>query len=274
MRYYDNFPEREANRLESFCRVEFEITKRAILDQIRGRNGLDILDIGGGTGVYSFWLRSLGHHVTLIDLSPSLIELAKQHYDPGNGLPRMEIAVGNAVYLSMLQDHSFDAILSLGPQYHLTDHADVARSLSELKRLIKPNGVIFCAFLNKLGTLRWFWNNAPDKFNANLEVFLEFEKSGYFPEVDFAGFNNYRAYSPEEVLDLMDRTGFVTKSLLNCEGLGGRTGLAELPEDAFSGLMDYAFDRSDIAGMLALAEHLLWIGRTRSSSATTGMYEG
>jgi SAM-dependent methyltransferase len=261
MQYYEAKPEQEQARLDKFCRVEFEITRRAILANLPASAGLRILDIGGAAGKYSFWLRSLGHEVTLIDLSPSLIELAKQQYDPHHGVPPMEIAVGNAVDLSMLRGGSFDAILSLGPQYHLIDHDDIAQSLSELKRLIKPGGVIFCAFLNKLGTLRWFWNNRPQDFYKHIEVFRSFETNGHFPEVDFAGFNDYRAYSPEEVIALMEGAGFETKSLLNCEGLGGRTGLADLSEDAFAALMNYAFERADDLGMSTLAEHLLWIGK-------------
>ena len=57
--------------------VEFEITKRYI-DSYIPNNSLDIIDIGGGPGRYSFYLASKGHRVTLLDLSKHNIDTAKE----------------------------------------------------------------------------------------------------------------------------------------------------------------------------------------------------
>ena len=57
--------------------VEFEMTKRYI-DSYIPNNSLDIIDIGGGPGRYSFYLASKGHRVTLLDLSKHNIDTAKE----------------------------------------------------------------------------------------------------------------------------------------------------------------------------------------------------
>ncbi len=267
MRYYEVLSHREEFRLSALSRVEFEVTKRAILASLPSNRALKILDIGGATGEYSFWLRGLGHDLTLVDRSPRMIKIARGRYaecEEERSSP-MRIEVGDAKDLSHLPDASFDAILSLGPQYHLIEDQDVASSLRELNRLIKPEGVIFSAFLHKLGTLRWWWNKRPDVFASRLQFFEEFRRTGIFPEVEWSAFNDYRSYYPDEIVQLMSNAGLTTSRLLNCEGYGGTLGLIDdLTEEALEQLAEYAYTRADDPESIQLSEHLLWVGSPAS----------
>ena len=64
---------------------EDERLKRHRLELIRTQeiisryltHGIDIIDIGGATGVYSLWLASQGYNVTLFDIVPKHIETAR-----------------------------------------------------------------------------------------------------------------------------------------------------------------------------------------------------
>ena len=69
----------EANRLEREAFKLEGIRTKEIIGRYLQKNNLEILDIGGGDGFYSFWLQSMGHRVSLIDLSPKNIELANAH---------------------------------------------------------------------------------------------------------------------------------------------------------------------------------------------------
>jgi SAM-dependent methyltransferase len=105
-----------------------------------------ILDIGGGSGIYSAWLGSLGYEAHLVDIVPTHVERARTI----PGIASAEIA--DARKLSST-NQSFDAVLFLGPLYHLTDRNDRLAALREARRVLKPGGVIFAAAINRFASL-------------------------------------------------------------------------------------------------------------------------
>ncbi len=76
--YYSGFAEHEWNRLTrpNDGAVEFAITCQALTTYLP--LGARVLDIGGGPGRYSLWLSERGHCVTLADISPDLLDIARQ----------------------------------------------------------------------------------------------------------------------------------------------------------------------------------------------------
>jgi 2-polyprenyl-3-methyl-5-hydroxy-6-metoxy-1,4-benzoquinol methylase len=73
--YYAEFPEEERLR-SGMGRLEFERTKK-ILERFMPSPPAVVLDVGGGTGPYSFWLAELGYETHLIDQSERLIQLCR-----------------------------------------------------------------------------------------------------------------------------------------------------------------------------------------------------
>ena len=65
---------------------------------------------------------------------------------------RVTAEVGDARDLP-LADASFDAALVLGPLYHLTDRADRLRALAEVRRVVRPGGLIFVAAISRFASL-------------------------------------------------------------------------------------------------------------------------
>src|SRR3954451_13384576 len=107
----------EADRLEQEAfKLEGIRTKEIINRYVQNRK-LEILDVGGGAGYYSFWLHEAGHSVTLIDLSPKNIELVRK-YSESRGISLKEFETGDAVNLKF-PDAQFDIVLLFGPLYHL-----------------------------------------------------------------------------------------------------------------------------------------------------------
>ena len=74
-RYYDETAEREWERLETHP-FEFDLTTWMMDRYIQP--GDTILDIGGGPGRYALHYARRGCPVTLVDLSPGNIRLARQ----------------------------------------------------------------------------------------------------------------------------------------------------------------------------------------------------
>ncbi len=79
-----------------------------------------VFDVGGGPGAYARWLVDLGYEVHLIDAVPLHVEMAKEASQARPEHPIASIAVGDARKLDR-RNASVDAVVMLGPLYHLTD---------------------------------------------------------------------------------------------------------------------------------------------------------
>ena len=150
--YYD--AGREYNRLRSdIGLIEFERTKEILLENLPKPPAV-IYDIGGAYGEYSWWLASLGYEVHLFDLSETNIrmssELAKEY--PGCTLASREARDARTI---PREDNSADAILLMGPLYHITDHNERIKAVRESLRLLKEGGVLFAAALTPYSVLMY-----------------------------------------------------------------------------------------------------------------------
>ena len=108
-----------------------------------------VLDVGGATGVHAEWLLDDGHTVHLVDLLPGHVARA----DASLGAhERFTASVGDARALPQ-PDASVDAVLLLGPLYHLTDRADRLTTWREALRVVVPGGVVVAMAINRFASL-------------------------------------------------------------------------------------------------------------------------
>ncbi len=126
-------------------RLEFART-RLILQRSLPAPPAHILDIGGGPGVYARWLTDEGYAVHLVDAVPLHVEQART---ASNGYTA---ALGDARDLRE-PDASADAVLLLGPMYHLTERADRLRALAEVHRVARPGAPVFVAAISRFASL-------------------------------------------------------------------------------------------------------------------------
>lgn len=105
-----------------------------------------ILDVGGGPGRYARLLIERGYDVRLIDPVPVHVQAARAALGPERA------AVGDARHLDFADD-SFDAVLLLGPLYHLTEREERIRALQEAARVTRHGGVICCAAISRFASL-------------------------------------------------------------------------------------------------------------------------
>jgi len=104
-----------------------------------------VLDVGGGSGVYASWLAGLGYQVHLVDPVPL-------HREQAARLGGFTVAAGDARDLGQ-DDASADAVLLLGPLYHLTSRADRLRALAEACRVARPGGIVVAAAISRYASL-------------------------------------------------------------------------------------------------------------------------
>ena len=205
----------EAGRLASgLGRLEFVRTQEILTRYLPAPPAV-ILDIGGAAGRYSFWLAGLGYGVHLSDPVPAHIEAARREAAARPSAPLLSVRMGDARAVDM-PDSTADAVLLLGPLYHLVEAADRRLALREAGRVLKPGGCLFAAGISRFAsTLDGLANGylADDVFveivNGDLDDGLHRNPTGnpaYFTDGYF--------HRPEELRAEIEAAGFAPEALL------------------------------------------------------------
>ena len=143
--YYEKFP--EELRLESGpSRLEFERTEEILL-RVLPKPPSRVVDVGGAGGTYSCWLAGRGYEVHLVDASPRLVEVARER-SAESAKPLASLSVGDARRLPQ-GDGRADAVLLMGPLYHLPAAADRLLALREASRVLASSGVLVVAAISR-----------------------------------------------------------------------------------------------------------------------------
>lgn len=147
-RYYE--AGQEAGRLETpFARWEKARTLD-ILGRFLPRPPAVILDMGGGAGAYAFPLAEAGYAVDLFDPVPLHVEQAQVRASGRERVPRrFEVADARAI---PCEDSSADAVLFLGPLYHLTEREDRLKAIGEAHRVLRQNGVLLAVGISRFAS--------------------------------------------------------------------------------------------------------------------------
>jgi 2-polyprenyl-3-methyl-5-hydroxy-6-metoxy-1,4-benzoquinol methylase len=152
--YYDEYGDREWERLERgfYSRLEYEET-RHYLDRELPESG-HLLDVGGGAGRYSVELAQQGYDVTLVDQSSRQVELAAEKASEHGVADSMTAQTGDVRELGFAAD-TFDATLCLGgPLSHVLDVEERRQAATELRRVTTPGGPVFVSVMGRLAALQ------------------------------------------------------------------------------------------------------------------------
>lgn len=103
-----------------------------------------VLDVGGGPGVHAGWLSGDGYRVHLVDPVPRHLKQA--------AAAGCSTELGDARALTA-GTASYDAVLLLGPLYHLLERADRQRALAEARRVVRPGGLVAAAAIGRYASL-------------------------------------------------------------------------------------------------------------------------
>lgn len=178
-----------------------------------------VYDVGGGPGMYACWLARRGYAVHLLDPVPLHVEqaLAASRLDPDR--PLAGATIGDARRLPYA-DTSADAVLLLGPLYHLTDRGDRLRAWREAGRVLKPGGVAVAAaisrFASALDGLRSGFLADP-LFARMVEADLR-DGAHRNPTGDPAYFTTAYFHRPDELRAEAEEAGLRHETTLGVEG--------------------------------------------------------
>ncbi len=264
--HYDRHAEREWERLDRH-RTEFAVTCRVLAEFMPPPPGR-VLDIGGGPGRYTIHLARLGYRPTLIDLSQRSLDLAVEKATAA-GIYLPTPVRGDAVLLpdrspGFPDDYSalFDAVLLMGPLYHLLDEPARAAAVDEAFRVLRPGGILFAAFLTRFAPLRDVAIHSPAWIRDNPERFRELVDNGRNPAFDGSTFPDSYFAHPDEIEPFMRGRGFHTLALQGCEGLvaGHEDGVNTLDGELWEQWVDINTRAGREPSLLGASDHLLYVG--------------
>jgi len=257
--YYDSNPESEQQRLERH-QLEYDLTCR-YLEHWLPADG-NILEIGAATGRYTLWLAKNGYQVTAVDLSNSLLKICREVITTAGLDDRVTFHTADARNLSGIVGDSFDAVLLMGPLYHLVDIADRLAALREAYQRLKPGGRIFSAFISRLGIMGELMRRTPEWIEDLAEV-RSILALGRDPEHHpDDGFRGYFA-RVDEVSMLHEAVGLQTLLLAGVE-----PGISA-DDESYNSLegerrrlwLDLLYEISTEPSIVGASRHLIYIGQ-------------
>lgn len=260
--YYDEATGRELDRLNRH-QLEYDITWR-YLDDFLPSEG-NILEIGCGAGTITVGLARCGYRVTATDLSVKMIELCKKRTSVEGLEKNTQFHVKDARNLGDIENEAFDAVLMMGPLYHLVYKEDRKTALRDAFNRLKPGGNIFSTFISRYGIWGDVMKHIPQTIEkqANLRSVLDQGRRDI--EEPVGGFRGYFA-TVSEISPLHEELGFKTLVLAGVEPCisADDESYNQLQGTSRKSWLDLLYKLSLEESIIAASRHLLYIGQKPS----------
>jgi len=261
--FYNAFGAGEVERLSSvYCTFEFRNNLGLMFKYLPP--SCRILEVGAGPGQYSLPLLRAGYRVTLFDISEVLLNIARQEFEK-NGVVPEDIICDDAVNLDRVPDAHYDAILLMGPMYHILDPRERHNVLSLVHKKMKPGGIALLEFINAWGVLKAGLHEFPQEYenDASLRRYLgeiaidtSIEPLNQFTDV-------YLTTPPDAQQQISD-AGFTVISYAGTESFaaGMHTDIEALYNNnrrAFDNVVEFSFDLCERHPFRDTTEHLTYV---------------
>ncbi len=106
---------------------------RRIIEGTDLRQGMRVLEVGCGTGVFTEFFAATGAHIVALDISGDLLEKAR-----GRGLQSNRVTFREGQFETVDIEGPFDAVIGSSVLHHL----EVEKAFGKMRRLLKPGGSV------------------------------------------------------------------------------------------------------------------------------------
>ncbi len=220
-----------------------------------------VLDVGGAAGVYAVWLAQLGYRVHLVDPMPLHVEQARAAAAAQPDAP-FTAAVGDARRLAET-DGSVDAVLLLGPLYHLTEREDRLVALREAGRVVRSGGPVLAAGISRFASLLDGLRFARLGDPAFARIVEQDLRDGQHRNPDGipGWFTTAFFHHPDELAAEFQEAGLTLEAMLGIEGPGWLLDGAWLDPTRRESVLFAARMVEREPSLLGLSAHLFAVGR-------------
>jgi 2-polyprenyl-3-methyl-5-hydroxy-6-metoxy-1,4-benzoquinol methylase len=261
-RYYDTaIFEAELVRLTRDSPAERGITLRWLERLVP--NAVEVAEIGVGGGLYSECLARKGCRLHLVDVSARLLETAAERLRAaGLGAAIAGASHESATGLASLATGAFDAVLLLGPLYHLCSADSRRQAVAEAARILKPGGWLFAAGINRLSYLRDLLRESPEQACRRRAFHQQYLRDGnldpkHAPPIGFAHLTTIADFRA------LFANSFDEAALVGVESFSTawQTRLNDLPLEEVEAWLDLIETTGQSPEGLGRSDHFLYIGR-------------
>jgi len=251
--YYNKFKENK-RLLSRHGQVEFLTTLKYIHECLEGQEHAKILDVGAGTGRYSFYLAKEGHDVTAVELVEHNLDVLRSQKEK----VKIKAYQGNALDLSRFTEESFDMTLVFGPMYHLFSFEEKLQALREAKRVTRKGGYILVAYImNEYGVITFAFKEGNVKACMEKNMLTGDFHCRTKPE------DLYDYVRLEDIDRLTEAAGLSRIKIIAADGAANyiRPTLKEMDEETFALFMDYHLATCERPELLGASAHTVDILR-------------
>lgn len=247
--HYNKHPE-DLRLLRRHGIVEFSTTMHHLHRFLKP--GFTLLDIGAGTGRYTSALMAEGYCVKAVELVRRNIEVFLKRE------PSAEVMQGDARHMPSIPDNYADITLLLGPLYHLIGDEEKLKALSEAKRVTKPGGLIFVAYLmNEYSILTYCF--AEERIGGLMErgvVDNDFHIQAQADEL-------YDYVRIDDINRLNAKAGLQRVTIFSPDGAADymRTALNRMSDETFARFMEYQKCISERQDLIGAGSHVVDVVR-------------
>jgi ubiquinone/menaquinone biosynthesis C-methylase UbiE len=179
-------------------------------------------DVGGGAGIHALWLARKGYQVHLVDPVPKHIEQVGRSSKIQQDFLPVCAKIGDARALDW-EDNSMDALLLLGPLYHMTKIEDRIKAMKEASRVTRPGGRIFAAIISRFASLmdgifRHFLDD-PAFISIVEKDLIEGQHRNPTGNPDY--FTSAFFHHPDDIMAEIKESGMTLEKLIAVESIGG-----------------------------------------------------
>jgi SAM-dependent methyltransferase len=250
----------EVARLDHYHPVERAMTARYLARYVP--EGSTVADIGVGAGHYDELLAQRGCTLHLADVSRHLLDTALARLDSAGRRGQVADArIASAVDLAHLPTAGCDAVLLLGPLYHLLTLEDRLQAVGEAKRILRPHGVLIATACNRLAALSTGFRG-PECGAETHAANARFVNDGIVdpelaPTIGFAHFTYAEEFSE------LFADGFEELLFAGVESFTGnrQAPFLDLPGADQEAWLDLIEQTATMRDGMGLSEHLIYIGR-------------
>jgi SAM-dependent methyltransferase len=257
--YYDKPECGEDSRLVRH-QLERDITLRHLEAHLPATGR--ILEIGAATGGYTTWLAERGYQVTAVELSENQVKRCRERLAERGLDGRVRCFVADARDLSSVPGGDFDAVLLMGPLYHLTVRENRILALREAVRRLTPGGILVSSLISRFGILGHLLRHVPQWIENHREVRSVLERGHDPADAPKGGFHGYYV-TVDEIVPLHEEAGLQTIVVAGVEPAisADDESYNRLEGDQRRLWLDLLYQISREPSLVASSRHLLYVGR-------------